>query len=410
MRNWDSSDEAGQETCPADEDQASAQEVAAHIGVPLRVASFERQYWTEVFEPFLARYELGLTPNPDVDCNRSVKFGHLLRHCLGELGAHGIATGHYCTVAHPGTQEHARMCAAVPATQQMDARDSSLLLRGVDPVKDQSYFLSGVPAGALAHVSTPLGALTKPQVRAMARQAALPNAERRDSYGICFVGKRKLPQWLPQYLPLTRGRFVCVASGAQVGDTDGIELWTEGQGARLGGMAHRYTVVGKSLPRGQVLVAPPSHPACLSTGLIIPLTHLNAQVPPEWLLGPLQQGCPQHVLVRIRHRQEQLVPAIVQLKDAQHLRESYPASWLKALSSSSAAFGEGGGAAMPTEAGLHVQVTFQAPQPFVSPGQIAALYHTHLPVCLGGGPIVARGVGEEAAHGLMGACEGVYAS
>lgn len=396
MRNWDSSDEAGLETCPADADEESAREVAAAIGIPLHVASFERQYWTEVFEPFIARYELGLTPNPDVDCNRSVKFGHLLEYCLEQRGASGIATGHYCTVAQPGTSQHAAVCASVPLDLQLSAAAYPLLVRGVDPVKDQSYFLCGVPASALQHIQTPLGNLTKAQVRQLAQQAHLPNAGRRDSYGICFVGKRKLPHWLPQYMPLKPGHFVCVDTGAILGATDGVQLWTEGQGAKLGGMTHKYTVVGKTLSQGQVLVAPPAHPACHSTGLVIPWEYFNLQAPPAWLAAPLLAGGEVQVQLRIRHRQDELVPATARLSDAACIEDSYPRAWLDALAPAARV----APATACSGAMQHLVISFQQPQPFVSPGQTAALYHPDVPVCLGGGPIVARQVTHEAARSL----------
>ncbi len=404
MRNWDSSDELGSQACPADEDEASARQVAEHIGIPLEVASFERQYWTDVFEPFIARYEKGLTPNPDVDCNKSVKFGHLLQYCLRNSKAAQIATGHYCTVAHSGSEHHTAACAAVTASKRAAAHDLPLLLRGVDPIKDQSYFLCAVPPSALAHVHTPLGTLHKSQVRKLAQEAHLPNAHRKDSYGICFVGKRKLPDWLPQYMPLTSGQLVCVDSGKVLRETSGVQLWTEGQGARVGGMSQRYVVVGKNVAAGCVLVAPGArHPSSLSQGLVIPFAAFNFQAPAEWLLAPLLGGAQVQVRLRIRHRQDTLIPATVHLSDAGEWRHSYPSAWLPLLVDGScgepvqrraAACGASCGSA--TQDHLHMVVKFHSPQQFVSPGQIAAMYDAATPVCLGGGGIAARGVNASA--------------
>jgi tRNA-specific 2-thiouridylase len=262
----------------------------------------------------------------------------------------------------------------------------------VDPVKDQSYFLSGVSAAALACVETPLGGFTKRQVRCMASRAGLPNAHRKDSYGICFVGKRRLPEWLPQYVSLKAGHMVSVVDGTRLAEVPAVQLWTEGQGAKLGGMPHRHVVVGKNVSLGRVLVAPgAAHATSLSTGLVIPSTLFNAQAPPAWLQAPLRAGQAVRVAVRIRHRQDTLFPATVTLSD-DATWSCYPREWAVALG------GDGDGAAS-KDAPLnlnrtHMVVRFDTPQPFVSPGQIAALYHDKMSVCLGGGPIVARGVGE----------------
>ena len=417
MRNWDAADEAGTETCPADVDEESARDVARHLGLRLKVVRLEAQYWTDVFEPFLDGYRVGLTPNPDVDCNRYVKFGHFLRSCL-ESGASSVATGHYATVAHPQDAAHRHILSSLPPSLANSAAKSSLLLRGVDPVKDQSYFLCRVAASALPSLHMPLGSLRKSQVRAGAAAAGLPNAGRKDSYGICFIGKRRLPEWLPQYMRLSRGRFVDVDTGLPVGEETDVEIWTEGQGARIPGQAARYVIVGKCLRQGVVAVAATHpaparqhHPLALSTSLVCRADTFVHQAPASWLQAPLLAGHTVPVRVRIRHRQDELLPAVARLVHGRELAAAYPAQWATAALQEEEAV-QAGSTGEDCCGDAHLVLQFDAPQPYVAPGQIAGVYDCRAPVVLGGGRILARGVTAQASailqrHGVP--VDGVWA-
>lgn len=201
-----------------------------------------------MFEPFLDGLRALETPNPDVACNRVLKFGALKRHCAERLGAATLATGHYARVDHDTG-------AAGPT-----------LRRGFDGTKDQSYFLSGVGPGALDGVEFPLGYALKRDLAAVAAASALPRkvVERRESVGLCFVGKRNFADFISDYVTPTPGRFVSVDDGADLGPHGGAELYTVGQRARLGGFSTPWFVAGKNLG-GEVLVAPGAdHPALFS--------------------------------------------------------------------------------------------------------------------------------------------------
>ena len=266
MRNWDEAEETGG-ACEFEKDQRDARAVAAALDVELKEVDFVRQYWHAVFEPFLRDFERGnATPNPDLACNRHIKFGALLRHCEEALGADVLATGHY-----------ARVAAATAASDESDetARASPSLLRGVDETKDQSYFLASVRGESLRRACFPLGGLTKKQVRALASgPARLPAAVtgRRSSAGICFVGrKRNFGDFIAEYgdgsssePSFSSGPFVSVDDRRVIGAHDGLARYTIGQRARVGGAAVPWYVVGKDASPGEnvAYVAPgPTHPA-----------------------------------------------------------------------------------------------------------------------------------------------------
>lgn len=210
VQSWDSRDETG--ACQADDDWRQVQVLCEQLAIPCERVSFVATFWTDVFEPMLAEYAAGRTPNPDVDCNRRLKFAAVAQ--LATRNADAFATGHYARLETPGPR----------------------LLRSPAHC-DQTLFLSGVTSAQLARVQFPLGAMTKPQVRALAREAGLPNAERRSSTGICFVGKRRFGEFLAQYAQLTPGAFVDADSGAVVGHHNGAQQFTVGQRARIGGEA-----------------------------------------------------------------------------------------------------------------------------------------------------------------------------
>ena len=213
LDNWA---DDGSGDCRADEDRRDAVAVCGRLGLPLHVRDFSREYWDGVFSHFVAEYAAGRTPNPDVLCNREIKFRHFL-DAARELGAARIATGHYARTGR--------------------AEDGSWqLLRAVDRAKDQSYFLHQLGQEALAATLFPLGGMHKGEVRAMAAAAQLPTAGKRDSTGICFIGERDFREFLGRYLPARPGEIRDPA-GRVLGEHPGVFFFTLGQrgGLRIGG-------------------------------------------------------------------------------------------------------------------------------------------------------------------------------
>ena len=210
MDNW-ADDGSGE--CRADEDRRDAVAVCGRLGIPLHFRDFSREYWKGVFSHFVAEYAAGRTPNPDVLCNREIKFRHFLDAARG-LGATRIATGHY-----------ARTARAADGRWQ--------LLRAVDRDKDQSYFLHQLGQDALAATEFPLGGLRKTEVRALASAAGLPTAGKRDSTGICFIGERDFRDFLGRYLPACPGE-IRDPTGRRLGEHPGVFFFTLGQRGGLG--------------------------------------------------------------------------------------------------------------------------------------------------------------------------------
>lgn len=242
MQNWDAFEESdGTQAECAERDTNDARRVCERLGIGFHEVSFVREYWQDVFEVMLQGYHEGGTPNPDVMCNRHIKFDRFVSHALG-LGADLTATGHYA---------------------QLDrAADGSVrLLTAADETKDQSYFLSQVRQGALRSALFPLGGLRKTVVRARAAAAELHTAAKRDSAGICFIGRRNFGSFLQGYLPQAKGEFVCVTTGASVGTHRGYAVYTPGQRARISGQSTRWYVVGKDAAANVVHVCEVTGPS-----------------------------------------------------------------------------------------------------------------------------------------------------
>lgn len=237
MQNWEEDDRSG--PCRADEDRKDAVAVCARLGIPFHSRNFAAQYWDGVFEHFLAEYRAGRTPNPDVLCNREIKFRTFLDEAR-ELGADKIATGHYARV------------------DCVDGRWR--LLRGRDTGKDQSYFLHALGQEALAATLFPVGELEKPEVRRMARDAGLATHAKKDSTGICFIGERNFHDFLAQYIPARPGRMR-TPDGRLIGEHDGVMYYTLGQrgglgiGGRAGTSGDPWYVVGKNVADNVLYVA-----------------------------------------------------------------------------------------------------------------------------------------------------------
>lgn len=237
MKNWDEDD--GTEYCTAKEDLADAQSVCDKLGITLHSANFAAEYWDNVFEHFLKEYSAGRTPNPDVLCNREIKFKAFLEYA-SELGADYIATGHYVRKQGTGCDTH--------------------LLKGLDNNKDQSYFLCEVDADSLSRSLFPVGELEKADVRTTASKLGLRTHDKKDSTGICFIGERKFKDFLEQYLPAQPG-VIESAEGEKVGTHSGLMFYTYGQrqGLGIGGLSDHgeapWYVVDKDLERNVLIVA-----------------------------------------------------------------------------------------------------------------------------------------------------------
>lgn len=259
MKNWDETDESGE--CTAAEDYDDVRGVCDCLGIPYYTVNFTEEYWNRVFSYFLEEYKRGRTPNPDVLCNREIKFAAFKDFALS-TGADYMATGHYARLAGEGVH----------------------LLKGVDNNKDQSYFLCMLSAEQLDRTLFPVGGLTKPQVREIARKAGIPVAEKKDSTGICFIGERKFRQFLKQYLPAQKGEMRTL-SGEYVGEHEGLMYYTLGQrrGLNIGGRGtcERWFVVKKDMENNILYVeqgadAPELYSRALRT------ESFNFINPPDW--------------------------------------------------------------------------------------------------------------------------------
>nr|NNM91051.1 tRNA 2-thiouridine(34) synthase MnmA [Bacilli bacterium] len=254
MKNWDETDENGH--CTAEEDFEDVRRVCEHIGIPYYSVNFEKQYMDRVFHYFLEEYRLGRTPNPDVLCNREIKFKELLDRAL-LIGADYLATGHY---------------AAIGQTEEQFT-----LQRAHDQGKDQTYFLHLLGQDALKKTIFPLGHMTKSQVRAIAQEQGLATAKKKDSTGICFIGERNFKRFLQTYLPAKPGDMKTL-EGETIGRHDGLMYYTIGQrhGLAIGGMGtgEPWFVVGKDLSQNILYVTQGAdHPALFSEGLLASNPH-----------------------------------------------------------------------------------------------------------------------------------------
>lgn len=231
MQNWEEDDRLG--PCRAEQDRKDAVAICARLGIPFHARNFAREYWDQVFEHFLSEYRVGRTPNPDVLCNREIKFKTFLDHARS-LGASHIATGHYArNVCRDGQWQ---------------------LLRGVDDNKDQSYFLHALGQEQLAATLFPIGELPKPEVRRIAREADLPSHAKKDSTGICFIGERDIREFLGRYIPARAGE-IRTPEGLTIGEHQGAWYYTLGQrgglgiGGRQDSTGQPWYVVGKDVGR-----------------------------------------------------------------------------------------------------------------------------------------------------------------
>lgn len=277
MRNWDD-DEDGY--CTAAADLQDARRICDDLALPLHTVSFATEYRDRVFQHFLAELAAGRTPNPDVACNREIKFGVCFEHAL-RLGADLFATGHYAR------------------------SESGLLLRGADPAKDQTYFLHGVPGSMLGRTIFPIGHLPKDEVRRIAHARGLPVHDKRDSTGICFIGERPFAEFLATYLPARPGPIE-TPHGRPLGTHRGLMFYTLGQrqGLHLGGVRGAaekpWFVAAKDLERNAlVVVQEHDHPLMLADVIYTEPAHWISGLPPADTAG----GRVFSGTVKLRYRQ-----------------------------------------------------------------------------------------------------------
>lgn len=292
MKNWDDTDENG--VCTATEDYEDVVRVCNQIGIPYYAVNFEKQYWEKVFTYFLDEYKAGRTPNPDVMCNKEIKFKAFLEHAMA-LGADYLATGHYARVAY---------------------RDGEYqLLRGLDANKDQTYFLNQLGQAQLSKVLFPIGELQKFKVREIAKEAGLATAGKKDSTGICFIGERNFKQFLSNYLPAQPGEMQTL-DGEVKGTHDGLMYYTIGQrhGLGIGGSGEPWFVVGKNLKDNILYVAQGFDNELLYSDAII-ATNVN------WVSGR-KPSEPMSCTAKFRYRQPD-VPVTVEMIDETTARVSF---------------------------------------------------------------------------------------
>ncbi|AXE60867.1 tRNA 2-thiouridine(34) synthase MnmA [[Mycoplasma] phocae] len=255
MRNWDSflnndfkgNDDLDQEICPQEKDYQDAQEVANALGIELHRVDFVKEYWDHVFNYLIEEYKIGRTPNPDIFCNKYIKFKSFANYAFNNLNADFIAMGHYA-----------------------DAIDGELY-KAKDLNKDQSYFLAQLNNEQLKRVIFPLAKLTKPEVREIAKELKLATANKKDSTGICFIGERKFAKFLENYIPAKPGKIYDIATNQVVGNHLGAMYYTIGQrkGLNLGGFSKPYFVVGHNIEKSIIYVANDDHKEYLLSDMLI---------------------------------------------------------------------------------------------------------------------------------------------
>ena len=324
MKNWEEDD--NDEYCAAAEDLKDAQAVSDKLGITLHTINFAAEYWDNVFEYFLEEYKAGRTPNPDIMCNKEIKFKAFLEFAAEELSADYIATGHY--------------------VQRSDKTGNWQMLRGLDDNKDQSYFLYTLGEQHIAQTLFPIGHLEKPKVREIALEQDLVTHDKKDSTGICFIGERKFKDFLAQYLPAQPGEIE-TAEGKIIGKHEGLMYHTLGQrkGLLIGGMKEYgeepWYVVDKDIERNVLIVGQgANHPRLFSKGLLANQLHWVDRKGPQQAI---------RCSVKTRYRQQDIPCQITPNIDGSLL------------------------------------VEFDEPQKAVTPGQSAVFYQDE--ICLGGGII-----------------------
>ncbi|XP_048358226.1 mitochondrial tRNA-specific 2-thiouridylase 1 isoform X1 [Sphaerodactylus townsendi] len=294
MKNWDIMDEKGM--CSADKDCEDAYRVCQILGIPFHQVSYVKEYWNEVFSYLLNEYELGRTPNPDILCNKYIKFNYFLHYALDSLGADAIATGHYARTSQEDDEVFQQKYIQRPQglfRNRFEARNNIKLLQGVDQIKDQTFFLSQISQEALRRTIFPLGELTKDFVRKIAAEHHFHHVlQRKESMGICFIGERNFEKFILEYLEPRPGNFVSIEDNKVMGTHKGWFLYTFGQRARIGGLRDAWFVVDKNVATGDVFVAPSTdHPALYRDLLRTNRVHWITEEPPTELVQNKMMEC-----------------------------------------------------------------------------------------------------------------------
>ncbi|MDA8561974.1 tRNA 2-thiouridine(34) synthase MnmA [Gammaproteobacteria bacterium] len=325
MKNWEQDDT--DTYCPASIDMKDAQNVCDNLGIELHRVNFSNEYWEHVFTYFLNEYKAGRTPNPDILCNKEIKFKAFLNYAKG-LGADAIATGHYAQIIK-------------------NNNETLLLLKGLDQNKDQSYFLHALSSTQLSESIFPIGNLQKQTVREIAEKAGFKNHQKKDSTGICFIGERKFKAFLNDFLPAKSGDII-TTDGEYIGKHDGMMFYTIGQrqGLNIGGRKNHsedpWYVSSKNIEDNTLIVAQgKNHPSLYATTLIASnMSWINTQ--PNKFSETLS--------AKTRYRQSDQPCIINKLNDNNY------------------------------------QIEFETPQWAITPGQYIVFYQNN--VCLGGGIII----------------------
>jgi tRNA-specific 2-thiouridylase len=328
MKNWDEDD--GTEYCTAQQDMSDAQSVADMLKIPLHSVNFASEYWDDVFQIFLQEYKSGRTPNPDILCNKEIKFKVFLDYAE-LLGGDYIATGHYARTSTKNGRTY--------------------LLKGIDDSKDQSYFLHAVNEAAFSRTLFPIGEMKKTEVRKIAEEYGLITAKKKDSTGICFIGERRFKDFLEQYLPGQPGNIES-SDGDIIGQHSGLMYYTLGQrqGLGVGGLKtsddNPWYVSGKDLSRNTLIaVQGGSHPLLFSDSLKVSELHWINGLPEEIIKNENTDFSCQ---AKTRYRQDDQQCQVIK-----------------------------------TEGGYLMK--FNTPQRSLTPGQSVVLYRDS--ICLGGGVI-----------------------
>jgi tRNA-specific 2-thiouridylase len=323
MKNWEEDDDS--EYCSAAEDLKDAEDICNKLNLPLFTRNFSSEYWDKVFSYFLDEYKNGRTPNPDVLCNKEIKFKTFL-DCAIEMGANRIATGHYARI---------------------EFKDGYYrLLKPADRNKDQTYFLYALDQQQLSKALFPLGDITKSVVREIAKNQSFVNSDKKDSTGICFIGERRFKDFLNRFLPAKPGD-IQTDKGITIGKHDGVMYYTIGQrqGIGIGGSKNSsgepWYVIGKDIDKN-ILIVGQGHNNPMLFKKTLQAEQLN------WITEPPKK-LPYNCTAKIRYRQQEQICAITQLSNS------------------------------------HCEVQFNQPQRAITPGQSVVFYSND--ECLGGGVI-----------------------
>ncbi|VEU76121.1 tRNA 2-thiouridine(34) synthase MnmA [Mycoplasmopsis columboralis] len=300
MRNWDSilnndvlgNADISQDICPQEQDYQDALNVANSLGIKLHRVDFVKEYWDNVFENFIEEYKKGRTPNPDILCNKYIKFNSFAKYAFNELNADYIAMGHYAKV------------------------ENGHLYRAKDQNKDQTYFLAQLTTEQLSKVIMPLAELEKEQIREIAAKLNLVTADKKDSIGICFIGERNFTQFLQNYIPAQEGNIVDITTNKIIGRHIGCFYYTIGQrkGLNLGGMSEPYYVCGHDVKANILYVAPASQSHWLES---------NNLIASNLTLNNLDYD-PNNLTAKFRYRQKDIKVTIQINKEDNTIRVFYP--------------------------------------------------------------------------------------